>query len=144
MKNHLEIPVASCFQHRQSWNAKIYREKKLGMKNHFDVSDSIEIRKVNIISRSSLYMFKKCWELLACEYRWIGPKYVDGIANSVEPDRTSLIWVYTVCPDLSVRKLRNIMVLVRNPSELFTVPLFSLPTLCFSSNMLMFHSYWVK
>ena len=27
----------------------IYREKMLGMKNHFNVSDSIEIREVNIV-----------------------------------------------------------------------------------------------
>ena len=36
------------------------------------------------------------------------PKDVDKIANSVDPDqRSSLIWVCTVCPLLSVRKLRN-------------------------------------
>ena len=37
------------------------------------------------------------------------PKDVDKIANSVDPDQTrsSLIWVFTVCPDLSVWKLRN-------------------------------------
>ena len=30
----------------------------------------------------------------------------DGMANSVDPDRrSSLIWVCTVCPDMSVRKL---------------------------------------
>ena len=39
----------------------------------------------------------------------------NGIANSEDPDPTaqegsSLIWVCTVCPDLSVRKLRVIMV----------------------------------
>ena len=41
----------------------------------------------------------------------------DGMANSVDPDQTapSLIWVCTVCPDLSVQKLRKI-----------TVPYFSL------------------
>ena len=42
------------------------------------------------------------------------PKNAAGIANSVDPDqsaplgassRSSLIWVCTVCPDLSVRKL---------------------------------------
>ena len=44
------------------------------------------------------------------------PKDAEGIANSVDPDQTApdqtapLIWVCTVCPDLSVRKLRNIMV----------------------------------
>ena len=34
------------------------------------------------------------------------------MANSVDPDQTATpIWVCTVCPDLSVRKLRNITVL---------------------------------
>ena len=32
------------------------------------------------------------------------PKDADRMANSVYPDRNSLIWIYTVCPDLSVRK----------------------------------------
>ena len=41
------------------------------------------------------------------------PKDAEEIANSVDPDQTaSLIWVCTVCPDLSVRKLRKIMVVV--------------------------------
>ena len=35
---------------------------------------------------------------------------VDRIANSVDPNQTALIWVYTVCPDLSVQKLRTITV----------------------------------
>ena len=39
-------------------------------------------------------------------------KEANGIANSEDPDQTapvsSLIWVCTVCPDLSVRKLRVI------------------------------------
>ena len=34
-------------RHRRSWNAKIYREKMLGM-NHFDISGSIEICEVDI------------------------------------------------------------------------------------------------
>ena len=29
------------------------------------------------------------------------PKDTDRIANSVDPDQTALIWVCTVCPDLS-------------------------------------------
>ena len=33
------------------------------------------------------------------------PKDADGIAN-----RSSVIWVYAVCPDLSVQKLRIIMI----------------------------------
>ena len=36
------------FRHRRSWNAKINTEKMLGMKNHFDISDSIEIHEVDI------------------------------------------------------------------------------------------------
>ena len=48
--------------------------------------------------------------------RDMGPKDVEGMANSVDPDQTalfsrsSLIWIHTVCPDLSVRKLRIIAV----------------------------------
>ena len=43
-------------------------------------------------------------------HRVMHPKDADGLANSVDPDQTrsSLIWVCTVCPDLSVRKLRKI------------------------------------
>ena len=36
------------------------------------------------------------------------PNDADGMANSVDPDQTApLILVYTVCPDMSVRKLRS-------------------------------------
>ena len=42
----------------------------------------------------------------------MGPKDADGMANSADPDQTaprsSLIWVCTVCPDLSVQKFRII------------------------------------
>ena len=41
----------------------------------------------------------------------MSPNDADGMANSVDPDQAaSLIWVCTVCPDLSVRKLRKITV----------------------------------
>ena len=44
----------------------------------------------------------------------MSPKDVDGIANSEDPDQTAplgaVIWVCTVCPDLSVPKLRIIAV----------------------------------
>ena len=43
------------------------------------------------------------------------PKDAEGIANSVDPDQTvrsGLIWVCTVCPGLSVRKVRIIMVYI--------------------------------
>ena len=43
--------------------------------------------------------------------RVMHPKDADGIENSVDPDqRSSLIWVCTVCSDLFARKLRNITV----------------------------------
>ena len=43
--------------------------------------------------------------------RVMHPKDADRMANSVHPDqRSSLIWVYTVCPDLAVWKLWKIMV----------------------------------
>ena len=45
------------------------------------------------------------------------PKDADGTANRVDPDQTAplgdLIWVCTVCPDLSVRKLRIITVVIK-------------------------------
>ena len=41
----------------------------------------------------------------------MSPNDADGMANSVDPDQTApLIWVCTVCPGLSVRKLRIITV----------------------------------
>ena len=46
----------------------------------------------------------------------------NGIANSEDPDQTAPIWVCTVCPDPSVRKLRVNTVLYeqqcgKNPIE---------------------------
>ena len=42
-------------------------------------------------------------------HRVMSPNDADGMANSVDPDQTApLIWVCTVCPGLSVRKLRII------------------------------------
>ena len=54
-------------------------------------------------------------------HRVNSPNDADGMANSVDPDQTapsrsSLIWVCTVCPCLSVRKLRIITVLDSNVS----------------------------
>ena len=42
----------------------------------------------------------------------MSPNDADGMANNVDPDQTrsSLIWVCTVCPGISVRKFRMIMV----------------------------------
>ena len=41
-------------------------------------------------------------------HRVTRPNDADGMANSVDPDRSSLIWVCTVCPGISVQKLRII------------------------------------
>ena len=38
------------------------------------------------------------------------PKDAEGVANSIDTDQSGLIWVYTVCRGLSVRKLRIITV----------------------------------
>ena len=51
--------------------------------------------------------------------RWLNqkvmhPKDAAGIANSIDPDQSSLIWVCTVCPDLPVRKLRIITVITKS------------------------------
>ena len=52
-----------------------------------------------------------------CLYHIVmSPNDADGMANSEDPDQTaprSLIWVCTVCPGISVRKLRIITV-IRN------------------------------
>ena len=49
-------------------------------------------------------------------HRVMGPNDADEMANSVDPDHTapSLIWVCTVCPGISVRKLRIITVIERH------------------------------
>ena len=53
------------------------------------------------------------------------PKDAEGIANSTDPDQTApMIWVCTVCPDLSVQKLRKITV--------FTVPFLNIHLFCLS------------
>ena len=45
-------------------------------------------------------------------HRVRSPNDADGMADSVDPDQTrsSLIWVCTVCPGISVRKLRIITI----------------------------------
>ena len=47
----------------------------------------------------------------------MSPNDADGMANSADPDQTaprrsSLIWVCTVFPGMSVRKVKNITVMV--------------------------------
>ena len=49
----------------------------------------------------------------------------NGIANSEDPDQTAplgaLIWVCTVCPKLSVRKLRIITVVILDINFSFVI-----------------------
>ena len=46
-------------------------------------------------------------------HRVMSPNDADRMANSVDPDQTApLIWVCTVCPGISVRKLRIITVIM--------------------------------
>ena len=49
------------------------------------------------------------------------PNDADGIANSADPDQTaprsSVIWDYTVCLDLSVQKFRNIRILLTSAAK---------------------------
>ena len=49
-----------------------------------------------------------CYHPKRIYHRVMGPNNADGMANSVDPFRNSLICVYTVCLDLSVQKLRII------------------------------------
>ena len=52
-------------------------------------------------------------------HRVMSPHDADGMANSVDPDQTApLIWVCTVCPGISVQKLRIIAVTIEIKSWL--------------------------
>ena len=62
---------------------------------------------------------KNCCNYLKIWTMWLyhivmSPKDADRMANSVDPDQTAraIWWVYTVCPDLVVQKLRIIMLSV--------------------------------
>ena len=56
----------------------------LGMKNHFDISGSIEIREVDIAGVACMWLF----------HRVMSPNDADGMANSVDPDQTApgVVW----------------------------------------------------
>ena len=41
----------------------------------------------------------------------MSPNDAEGIANNVDPDQSSLIWVCTICPGISVRKLNTVQLL---------------------------------
>ena len=48
---------------------------------------------------------------------YFSPKNAHRIANSVEPDQSSLIYVYTVCSGLSVGKLKSREAPSKNATE---------------------------
>ena len=55
----------------------------------------------------------------------MSPNDADGMANSVDPDQTSsLIWVCTVCPGISVRKQDHygIQTGLESIATLFAIP----------------------
>ena len=54
-------------------------------------------------------------------HRVMCPKEEDGMANNVDPETApSLIWVYTICVDLSVQTSRIIIVPETERSRLMT------------------------
>ena len=65
----------------------------------------VTIKFLNIQTPGNCYNYPKIWTMWL-SHRVMSPKDADGMANS----RSSLIWFYTVCPGLSVRKLRTIKV----------------------------------
>ena len=76
------------------------------------------------------------------------PNDADGMANSVDPDQTaprsSLIWVCTVYPDISVRKLRIITVACFSIFQLFveTYPIFMPNRLfCYTNFLIAYEIY---
>ena len=78
-------------------------------------------------TRKNCCSHPKIWtKWLYC--RIMHPKSTDGMANSVDPwsdcsSRGSLIWVYTVCSNLSVWKLRNIAVSIAKMSSFLHTPI---------------------
>ena len=64
----------------------------------------------NLDTRKICCNYPKSWTVWFHD-RVICSKDADGMANSVDPDQTApLVWVYTVCLDLPVHKLRIITV----------------------------------
>ena len=72
----------------------------LGMKNHFDISGSIEIAGV-----ACSYNHSKIWTMWFY-HRVMSPNNADGMANSVDPDQTAQAYLsenlvsFTVMPPL--------------------------------------------
>ena len=65
---------------------------------------------LNIRTPKTFVVITKIWTMWLY-HRITSPNDADGMANSVDPDRSILIWVCTVCPGISVRKLRIITVI---------------------------------
>ena len=82
-------------------------------------------------------------------HRVTSPNIADRMANSVDPDQTaplghsfrsSLIWVFSVCPGISVWKLRIITVHVSGDQFISSVRSLHMPCMFISSNFL----YWYE
>ena len=59
-------------------------------------------------------------------HRVMSPNDADWMANSVDPDQTApLIWFCTVCPGISVRKLRIVMIVLLKMRHVMRVLFFS-------------------
>ena len=77
-------------------------------------------------------------------------KDADGMANSADPDQTaprsSLIWVCTICPGLSVRKLRIITVhhINRHAKLQCCIVFFCLFFCCFFFQFFFFFSFCLQ
>ena len=56
----------------------------LGMKNHFDISGSIEIREVDIAGVACMWLY----------LRVMSPNDADRMANSADPDQTAPTGAY--------------------------------------------------
>ena len=97
------------FRHRQSWNAKKYREKILGMKNHFDINGSIEIRKVDIVGVACIPK----WQL---EYSYSPICYLDRQPTIISLEfkkQTSMIkygWNYFYILFIKIEYIHNLRI----------------------------------
>ena len=72
--------------------------KKLFKKNKH--VSSIKLLKIWIPEKNIVIILK--FELIWVFHRVMHPQDANGMANSVDPFQSSLIWVYTVCSNLSV------------------------------------------
>ena len=77
-------------------------------------SITVNLHTVNFLNirTPKTFVVSKIWTMWLYD-RVMSPNDADRMANSVDPDQTAprLIWVCTVCPSVSIRKLRIITVI---------------------------------